>query len=101
MIVRPDGRLTRQGRLLRTSLVCFIVVIGVVVGSRASADGPSVPAPADTYTVASGETLWEIASTLVSPGESTQSVVNRILQLNHMDSATIHPGDQILVPITG
>jgi hypothetical protein len=101
MFVRPDGRLSRQGRLLRTFSVVAIVSMAIVLGSRASADGPSAPAPTDTYTVASGETLWEIASALSTPGESTQSVVNDILELNHMDSATIHPGDQILLPIAG
>jgi LysM repeat protein len=99
MLVRPDGRLSRQGRLLRTFVFVALVVSAIVVGSKASADGPEVPMPSDTHTVASGETLWGIASTLTGPGESTRSVVNEILELNEMDSATIYAGDQILVPV--
>ncbi len=99
MLVRPDGRLSQQGRLLRTFLFVAVVIAAVVVGSKASADGPDVAPPVDTHTVASGETLWGIASTLAGPDESTRSVVNRILALNDMQSATIYAGDQIFVPV--
>jgi hypothetical protein len=99
MLVRPDGSLSQQGRLLRTFLFVALVISAVVVGSKAVADGPDVPTPSDTYTVAAGETLWGIAFSLAGPGESTRSVVNQILELNDMQSATIDAGDQILVPV--
>jgi hypothetical protein len=85
---------------MRTFLFVALVTAAVVVGSKASADGPQALTPVDTYTVASGETLWEIASSLASPGESTRSLVGRIIDLNGMESAAIDAGDQILIPVT-
>jgi hypothetical protein len=99
MLMRPDGRLTRQGRLTRTFLFFAIVIMGVVMGSQAFAEGSTPPVPTDTYTVASGETLWGIASGFTGPGENTRDVVNEIIALNHLDGANIQAGEQILIPV--
>ncbi len=99
MLMRPDGRLTRQGRLARTFMFFALVVTGVIVGSQAFAEGLTAPKPIDTYTAQSGETLWGIASTLAGPGQSTRDVVDEIIVLNDLDGASIRAGEQILIPV--
>jgi LysM repeat protein len=99
MLMRPDGRLTRQGRLVRTFLFLTLAMMGVVVGSQAFADGPTPLVPTDTYTVSAGETLWGIAGGLVGPGESTRDIVDEIIALNDLESATIFAGDQLRIPV--
>jgi hypothetical protein len=110
MLMRPDGRLTRQGRLVRTFAFLGLVVTGVFLGSRAFAVGEGGLSPttsegdivvlgADTYTVARGETLWGIAESLKGEGEDIRDVVEEIKELNGMDDSRIVAGEQILVPL--
>lgn len=98
--MRPDGRLTRQGRLARTFLFLSLVIAGVVVGSQAFAEGFEVQGPTDTYTVQSGETLWGIARALAGPEQGTREIVDEILVLNDFESASLHAGEQILIPVS-
>lgn len=111
MLMTPDGRLTRQGRLVRTFAFLALVVAGVVLGSGAFAagggefgqdgkgDDPSV-LQVDTYTVSPNETLWEIATSLRGEGEDTRDIVKEIMVLNGMDSAHLDAGQQIFVPLS-
>ncbi len=110
MLMRPDGRLTRQGRLVRTFAFFGLVVGGVFLGSRAFAAGEPDLSPtgsggepivlnADTYTVSGGETLWGIAESLKGEAEDTRDVVEEIMELNGMDDARIVAGEQIFVPL--
>jgi len=99
MLMRPDGRLTQQGRLMRTFLFLTLLVGAVVVGSQAVATAAGTPPLADTHTVVSGETLWSIAQSVAAPGESTTDVIDEIIALNGMGTARVYAGDQILVPI--
>ena len=111
MLMTPDGRLTRQGRLVRTFTFVALVVAGVVVGSRAFAVGGEELGQAgrgedplvlqvDTYTVSPNETLWEIATSLRGEGEDTRDIVKEIMVLNGMDSVRLDAGQQILVPLS-
>jgi hypothetical protein len=111
MLMRPDGRLTRQGRLVRTFAFLVLVVAGVLLGSRAFAAGDGgypadggasgpITLGADTHTISPGETLWGIAESLNQEGRDTRDLVEEIMELNGLDSARIIAGEQILVPLT-
>jgi Tfp pilus assembly protein FimV len=71
----------------------------------ARADDPtagSEPAPAGVvYTVRSGDTLWDIASAHVGPGDDVRVLVEDIRQGNHLDSSVIMPGQVLVIPIRG
>lgn len=104
MMVRPEGGLTQQARLLRTFVILASVALVLAVGSRAVAAGPvgfssASPATVDTYAVDQGDTLWGIASSLAGPEDSTRALVDEILALNGMEEATLHVGEVILVPV--
>jgi len=76
-------------------VVCWSIGIGLLTHSL------SVTANADTryvqYRVVSGETLWTIARSISTTGD-TQSTIQVIEQLNHLQSDAIIPGQTILVP---
>ncbi len=97
-MTRADGRLSQEGRLLRTLIGIVVLFSALVVGPRAFAAGDSADTGSRTYVVAEGETLWGIANE-VAPDAATGQTVARIMSLNHFSSPTIHPGEQILVPV--
>ena len=102
MLVRSDGRLSREGRLLRT-LVGFAVLAGTLIlaprafASGIEASGIQNAEPTRPYVVAEGETLWEIAG-IADPESPRDVMVDRIMRLNNMSSSALRPGEQILVP---
>jgi LysM repeat protein len=97
VLVRADGRLTREGRLIRT-LVGFAVLVGtLILAPRAFASGVQDVEPTHPYVVAEGETLWEIAG-MADPEAPRDVVVAHIMRLNNMSSSVLRPGEQILVP---
>ena len=101
--MRADGRLGREGRLLRTVVGFSLLVAAIVFGPRAFADDPTGGAHAesvayDTYTVAPGDTLWGIAR-VIAPEASAESTVAEIMRLNEMTSASVQPWEQIRIPV--
>lgn len=50
------------------------------------------------YTVTSGDTLWSIALNSSMENESTLVTLDKIKTYNNLDSKTIYPGDEILIP---
>lgn len=49
-------------------------------------------------TVASGDTLWSIASQYTNKGEDIREFIYNIKKLNNLDSAMITPGEELLIP---
>jgi len=92
-----QARRTRAGRVLA---VIALLVGAAVLGPQAFAsDGGGEPVPVDTYTVASGETLWEIASGLTPAGHDVRDTMREIQHLNSMPGTALDAGQQIYVPI--
>ncbi|MGA8015755.1 MAG: LysM peptidoglycan-binding domain-containing protein [Candidatus Dormiibacterota bacterium] len=85
----------RRRRLGRTLLSAGAVALLVhaVVG-----EAPTVTATgARTVVVGSGDTLWAIAARRL-PGDDVRQMIAEIQQLNGLTSATIQPGEELLVP---
>ena len=51
-----------------------------------------------SYTVAPGETLWEIAVEHTLPGEDPRPKVEAIREANDLSDSTIYPGMSLEVP---
>jgi LysM repeat protein len=72
----------------------LVSVLTLVVGLAAR--GSSGAGPRRTYVVKPGDTLWTVAERTYS-GDPRQGVWE-IEQRNHLASATIVPGEKLLVP---
>lgn len=101
MLMRTNGSLTQRGRQLRTLVGVAALAAALLLAPRAFADEPVSAGSLgyDTYTVASGETLWTIADGLTAVEGDVAATVRAIMELNEMDSATVAAGEQIVVPL--
>jgi nucleoid-associated protein YgaU len=88
---RPD-RLSRPARL---ALVVATAAAGLgVVGGVAYAGSPNTNT---RVVVHSGETLWSIAASHY-PGASIEQSIFSIEAANHLDGASIRPGETLTLP---
>lgn len=101
---RRGVRLTRRGRLLLLlallALLLAAFTLGRVGDSQAATSAATPTATRPTYvstTVHQGETLWAVAKR-VDPGHDPRALVQAIRQLNHLQSAAVQAGQQLLLP---
>lgn len=88
----------RRARTLRV-LGILLVLLGVLVVAPHTVHmmGRTEPPVMIAHTVAPGDTLWEIAATY-NQHEDPRKVIERIKEANAMRTATVQPGQVILVP---
>ncbi|MFV0633221.1 LysM peptidoglycan-binding domain-containing protein [Demequina sp.] len=97
MIDTPAARSRR-----RAILVAVVIAFAAVFAPTAFAsDGNEPPAVFDTYTVASGDTLWSIASAITPDGIDVRDVIADIQVLNAKLGAGLQAGEQIYLPEVG
>jgi LysM domain len=87
-----------KGRSLITlviALVCGIGILSLIHHNNGVVDAGT---RAQFYTVHSGDTLWTIAQKTAKAGVDTRSVVAQMMQVNHMKSAAIYPGETLALP---
>jgi LysM domain len=94
-------RLTRRGRVVLVMSVMFALVIaGLTLGHGSSLAASHAPAAHHTVTVEAGETLWAVAAR-VAPHSDPRIVVADIESFNHLQSANVEPGQQLVIPRFG
>jgi|GEM_PF-2249561 len=91
-------RLTRRGKATLIFLALIVSAVAIFAGSSAAARQPLEAIPVETYPVAAGDSLWSIASSLGTHGD-VRDVVDDIVKLNHLPSASIQAGTVILLPV--
>ena len=96
---RPQVRLTRRGRLVVfVGGLLVVLALGVFWGAGSVAsERPGRPEPTEIVMVGEGETLWDIAATVSTDG-NTGAMVERIQEMNRLDSGMLTAGQQIRVP---
>lgn len=93
-------RLTRRGRIVLTMLMMVgLVVAGFTLGRGSSQAAVHGHQARHTVTVQAGDTLWSLAAR-VAPHSDPRDVVDEISSLNDLSSASIEPGEQLVVPST-
>jgi len=97
-------RLTRRGRAVIAVLVSLPLVIWLISASlngggatATSESGASAGAVVTTVTVEAGQSLWEVAQ-VIAPNASTADVVADVMAINALESASVQPGQQLIVP---
>ncbi len=98
-------RLTRRGRLVLFGLPLMIMA-AVLMTAPGYFNSPATAADTQealettetvTYTVAPGDTVWKIAE-VVAGDADPRNLVQGIMELNGLESSTIHVGQQLYVP---
>jgi hypothetical protein len=99
---RSPVRLTRRGRFaLVLSVMVALVVAGFGLGrSESLAAGRVHPPARHTVVVQAGETLWAVA-VRAEPNVDPRRVVAEIESANHLRTAAVEPGEQLVLPIRG
>ena len=109
---RPSAGLTRRGRLARTLLVLSLsVVLGAGFAMNAGAgdslsaakingfsDSVNVAKSYVVVTVASGETLWSLASAMADGGD-VQALVAEIASANSLKGVDVTAGQKLRIPV--
>ena len=91
-------RLTLRGRVVLVAalvLVLFASLSSVRIVTQAGV-GPVGPTTR-TITVHTGQTLWQIAEQ-VAPRDDPRDTVDRIRELNALDTAVVQAGQRLIVP---
>ncbi|MFT4258114.1 LysM peptidoglycan-binding domain-containing protein [Microbacterium sp.] len=95
-------RLTARGRRLLLAAasvpVAAAIAFGILSGGSALASNDGgASATFETVTVAPGESLWSIASS-IAPDEDPRVVISEIRALNALSASTLQIGDEIAIP---
>ena len=90
-------RRRRAVALVFAALLVGAIVMLAFVGGRASADGssPGEIRPTAVYVVRSGDTLWDIATTL-APDRDPRTVVAALER--SAGGSSVYPGQRIVLP---
>jgi LysM repeat protein len=51
-----------------------------------------------TVTVQPGDTLWGLASAHAGPSADVQEIVDRISDVNHLQTGALQPGERLRIP---
>jgi hypothetical protein len=96
-------RMTSRGRIvfvLALVLVAFLAVSLLRTGTQAGAGTASTGSATRTVTVHTGETLWQIALQ-VAPSVDPRDTIDRIRDLNSLDTTVVQAGQRLIVPAAG
>ncbi|MDO5618725.1 LysM peptidoglycan-binding domain-containing protein [Kocuria sp.] len=102
---KQSVHLTRRGRLLfvglpvmlATAAVAMALLILVAPATVTASTEPVQGPGTEVVTVASGESLWEVART-ADADRDTRVVIAEIMELNDLRSQSVAAGQQLLVP---
>ena len=93
-------RLTRRGRGVVLLALVTLLLLAFTLGRTGDSQASTDSTPKALYvatTVQQGETLLAVAQR-VAPGRDPRAVIAQIRELNHLDSAAVQAGQQLLLP---
>lgn len=107
--VRTRLHLTRRGRVVFTTLAAIplaaVALALALNGGIAAAEGANAGAATvadvatvfDYVTIASGQSLWQLAET-IAPTSDPRDVIAEIVSLNQLPSENVQPGQRLALP---
>lgn len=98
----PRLHLTRRGRrvvgVLLATPVAIVLAVSALSGAAAQAGSSPSTTSFDYITVASGESLWDLAA-WVAPDADPRDVVSALIDLNRLGSGDVQPGQRLAIPL--
>ena len=90
----------RRKRITLMPAVALAALSGLIAIPALSASRLYAAAPVHVthVTVARGDNLWTIADRFTPSDGNVQETVDEIMQANHLDDATVIPGQRLQVP---
>ena len=99
MIILNRYKVTDLQKFKRFMFISILLISILVFASMATLNAYSKDIPQFDYIdVKEGDTLWSIASNY-SDNKEIREVIFEISQTNHIQNASIYPGDIIKVPL--
>ena len=89
---------TKRGKVMLLIVISCISWFGWSAFSAEPAYSEQGAIEVVNYTVRPGDTLWSYAQDITPTGSDVSQRVDEIMQLNHLDSPMLHPGQVIVVP---
>ncbi|AMM22361.1 hypothetical protein AX769_10915 [Frondihabitans sp. PAMC 28766] len=93
--------ITRRGRAVLGTVVAVplfaVLAVFMLSGGGAAASGSAGHIHFEHVTIASGETLWQVAEQ-VAPKSDPRDVIADIVQLNDLPSTEVMAGQSIAIP---
>jgi hypothetical protein len=97
----PRLRITRRGRVVLGALlatpIAIVLAVSTLSGQPAQAGSTAPTAGFDYISVASGESLWDLAA-WVAPDADPRDVVAQFVELNQLSTTEVHPGQRLAIP---
>lgn len=99
--MRTRYRIVSKARFFVFIILIFILVAAslLLLLDRKEVHSSSYYANYKEFHVIEGDTLWDIASIYLSPGEDIRKTIYEIKKINNMSSGYIYPGDVLKIPI--
>lgn len=76
--------------------IAVVVLLSLVAAAGIIGSGLMAPVETSTATVQAGQSLWDVAAATGAP--DVAEAMAQIVDLNDLDSSTIHPGQTLVVP---
>ncbi|HZL04531.1 MAG TPA: LysM peptidoglycan-binding domain-containing protein [Coriobacteriia bacterium] len=95
LALTPRERLVVR-TLVGAASVILAVLLGALIGLLLR---PDAAVDTRSVTVDTGESLWSLAVAAAVPGQDVRDVVSEIVALNALETDTIVPGQELLVPV--
>ena len=77
-------------------IIAAVFTVFLLIGGPVDAEAN--PVVTSEYVVASGDTLWSVASDLVDPGEDVRRLIADIRDVTGMTNSNLYPGQILLIP---
>lgn len=95
---RRPVKLTLRGRIMVALMIGLMAWAGWNVVAPVQAQSAPGATQVVNYTVRPGDTLWSYAESITPQGDDVSATVSELVKLNNLDSATLWPGQRIIVP---